>query len=87
MNYRKAIGVASTSFFLMILLTKYQNCAPAPTQGNQGESSIDGEVRIVDRWSNEKLAFAEKQVVAHDAAQSVEVHGLCVKGVQGEKLS
>ncbi len=82
-------SVISISGLVLVVLFKFQNCGPAPQMSatdpvaNIGPN--EGEVRIVDRWSEEKVIFlAPTQKVA--TQQPVNVQGLCVGSEKGQKI-
>lgn len=70
----------------MVVLLKYNNCAPPPEVASGEITEEDSEVRIVDRWNDHQVAFTHTKVVAHDALDSLQVHGLCAFSVEGENL-
>ena len=51
-----------------------------PTDG------IDSEVRLIDQWSEKKVAFAEAEITANNERQEMSLAGLCARDKQGQLL-
>ncbi len=61
-----------------MVLSQFQNCAPAPTSGLNGAAPGEGsEVRIVDRWYAEKISFMASTYYVEPDVTSVNIEGLC----------
>lgn len=71
MNRRewKNLGLAAA---MLLLLTKYQNCAPV-----NSPAASDPTLRIVDDLGEQKVVFASPQMTARHTATDLFVYGLC----------
>lgn len=67
-----------------LVLTNFQNCAPAPTTMNAVSS--DSTVRLVDDWNKTEIQFAASKVEVHDEVQQAGVSGLCNNARNGAHL-
>lgn len=66
--------------FMMILLTKYQNCAPPPGVDSAAMSGDSSEVRIIDDFRSNKVILVSPEVVElADATSEHKVDGLCAR--------
>jgi hypothetical protein len=77
MNTRKLRHLTLITLSTAFLLTTYQNCAPAPMQG-QDSAFSDGPVGVINPVTTEgAVAFVEKSVAVAPQAQSVLLDGMC----------
>jgi hypothetical protein len=77
MNTRKLRHLTLITLSTAFVLTGYQNCAPAPMQG-QESASIDGRVGVINPVTTAgAVAFVEKAVAVAPQAQSVLLDGMC----------
>jgi len=60
---------------MLLILTQYQNCAPQ--QQVKSTTFSDSEVRIIDDWSNQKIALLDSRVELQTSATEVNIDGLC----------
>lgn len=76
------------SALLLLTLFKFQNCAPAPELASDFvDSDMDGQVRIVDRWSEQKLSFLTSNVIVPVENSDLDLQGLCVGSETGQMIS
>lgn len=83
---RKTPRVLAILSILMVVMFKFQNCAPAP--GLDGASiGSDGTVRLVDGWTGiaDKISFMSPTYLIQGDAARIEVQGVC-PGVQNSEL-
>lgn len=73
MNQR-TVTISLLSLTMFLVLTQYQNCAP---QRPHSTTFNDSEVRIIDDWSNQKLALLDTRVELQTSATVVNIDGLC----------
>lgn len=78
--------VLPISSLLLLVLFKFQNCAPSPQAVASVDPDMDGEVRIIDRWSEQKVAFLSSTVSLPLDQNAVDLHGLCVGSVEGQLI-
>ena len=78
--------VLPISALILMILFKFQNCAPVgPGQANySGEA--DTQVRIVDRWGEQRVSFLEPSVVVPASQEAVALQGLCVGSEKGQLI-
>jgi hypothetical protein len=75
MNTRKLRHLTMITISMAFCLTSYQNCAPAPMQG---QASSDGPVGVINPVTTDgAVAFVEKAVAVAPLAQSVILDGMC----------
>lgn len=88
MRVRHLARVFSIVCLLSLLLLKFQNCAPVhPVEAySQPNDGGDSEVRIIDRWGNNKVEFLSPSYLVEDSVQVVNVQGLCVGVPRGHRL-
>jgi hypothetical protein len=80
--------VITLGALLLVVMFKFQNCAPAPMQNQAAEGPIeDGQVRIVDRWAVQKVSFVSKTQYVEGDAQPVQVQGLCLGSEKGTQIA
>ncbi|OFZ12419.1 MAG: hypothetical protein A2Z20_06635 [Bdellovibrionales bacterium RBG_16_40_8] len=79
--------VVPISALLLVILFKFQNCAP-PSQMDAVTNVIgpDGQVRIVDQWSEQKVVFLSPSVVVPETQQVVDLQGLCIGSHKGQLI-
>jgi hypothetical protein len=80
--------VLPISALLLLVIFKFQNCAPAPEMLNASSVGGDSEsqVRIVDRWSEQKVAFLSPAHAVAPEEQSLSLQGLCVGSEKGQLI-
>lgn len=69
-----------------ILLTQFQNCAPAKMAGTDSASSVSGEARTIEDWNKAELEFYQANVQIHDEADVAGIDGLCNRSHNGASL-
>jgi len=88
MSRQLSSRVIPISALLLLVIFKFQNCAPAPEMLNaSAENDLDSEVRIVDRWSEQKVAFLSPAQIVDPEQQSLNVQGLCVGSEKGQAIA
>lgn len=85
MNVRKWSRIFSIFSLLLIVMFKFQNCAPT-RPGEEFSSQPSGEVRIVDQWAPSKVEFLSPSYLIETTVQEVNVPGLCVGAPKGQRL-
>lgn len=85
-SYKRIIPITA---LLLVLLFKFQNCAPVTQMTSADQDGYDGapdEVRIVDRWVAEKISFlSSTQIIENENAQ-IDIQGLCVGSQKGQQI-
>ena len=76
--------VIPVSTLMLLVLFQFQNCASQKTDASHG--GTDGEVRIVDRWDQQKLELIAIQNSVGSSHTEVEVHGVCGDQSQGDVI-
>jgi hypothetical protein len=77
--------VIPISALLLIVLFKFQNCG-MPNEAGINPSNHDGGVRIIDQWSEQKVAFLnplntqDTRSSTMTSASELRLQGLCVGG-------
>lgn len=82
MTVRRFTRVFSICALLSLVLVKFQNCAPV----NPSKYAADGEVRIIDDWSQNKIEFMSPSYLVENSVQSINVQGLCVGAPKGQQV-
>ncbi|MCB0350340.1 MAG: hypothetical protein KDD38_04095 [Bdellovibrionales bacterium] len=77
--------VIPISALLLVVLFKFQNCAPAPDMVQDFDGT--GEVRIIDRWAEQKVSFLTPNLIVASDAPKVDVQGLCVGSLKGQLIN
>ncbi len=77
MNYRKWINLTVILSSTLFGLVHFQNCAPAAIGTNAPQSAGDGEVRVVDDWSQTKVSMISQIVEAQPTDSWVRLEGFC----------
>jgi hypothetical protein len=78
--------VVPISMLLLAVLFKFQNCAGPEAGMIASDTGGSGEVRIIDRWQQQKVAFlSDTQFVVNP--EDAVIQGLCVGGTTAEQIS
>lgn len=85
MYVRRLINSAVCIGFLSIVLSQFQSCGPMNDPNFYSQENIDGEVRIIDRWADQQLEFAQALVMVSEESET-SVKGLCIGAESGEPL-
>jgi hypothetical protein len=86
MSQRK-LSILLLSAFGAIVLSQFQNCAPAPSSSiAAGGPQTDSQVRLIDDLAKAELQFVQSEVQLHDEAPAADVGGLCNRSRNGAKL-
>ena len=75
MNKRYIAHVSGILLSLIFVLTQFQNCTPVDPEANYGE--VDGEMRVIDDWNAQKVAFIASDLSLNALATQVTVDGFC----------
>lgn len=81
---RRYVASFHIAFISAVILTNFQNCAPAPTSMNAPGG--DSTVRLIDDYSSSELQFATNKVEVRDEVASAGVNGLCNNSRNGAHL-
>jgi hypothetical protein len=77
-NKRKYTHLSILAMAGLIMITQYQNCAPAPRNASDSYTDIDGAVHVINPVQTSGIvAFADKHVAVASAAASVVLNGSC----------
>lgn len=83
----KTIRVVSISSIMLVVLFKFQNCGPVTSVAGVGSVGInDSEVRVVDRWGQQKLSFVSSDMILEPAQSKVNLQGLCLGEKTDQKI-
>lgn len=81
---RKTPRILAILSILMVVMFKFQNCAPVP--GANSMASTDSKVGLIDGWNGvEKIAFMSPTYLVQGDSARIEVQGVC-PGVQDSNL-
>ncbi len=82
---RKTPRILAILSILMVVMFKFQNCAPAP--GMDASAGNNGSVRLVDGWTGvaDKISFMSPTYLVQGDTPRIEVQGVC-PGVQNNEL-
>jgi hypothetical protein len=79
--------VLPISSLILIVLFKFQNCAPVNPSDAKFVGTGDSEVRIVDRWGESQVSFLTASItVPNDQPPPQGVQGLCVGSAKGQMI-
>lgn len=67
-----------------LLLSQFQNCAPAGGAGSQPGQS--GEIRAIEDWNKAEIQFVAPEIQIHDEAEVTDISGLCNRSRNGAGL-
>lgn len=81
---RRNVSIFTSLAIATLLLTQFQNCAPAQIDGVQNVQS--GEVRTIEDWNKAEIQFLSPEVQVHDEALTTGVGGLCNRSHSGAHL-
>jgi hypothetical protein len=85
---KKHVSVVSVSAMLALLLTQFQNCAPARSVAGADATTDYTDSRVsMDGVGTKDIAFALSKVELRDDATSAAVGGLCDRSHEGAHLS
>jgi hypothetical protein len=70
---------------LLVVLFKFQNCAPAPNMVGANGSG-DAIVRDIDQWNQQKIAFLNPQQSIPVDVNTISLQGLCVGSEKGQQI-
>ncbi|MCB0413494.1 MAG: hypothetical protein KDD50_04120 [Bdellovibrionales bacterium] len=79
-NFRKFMGVSTSILTMTLILTQFQNCAPASmdnTPISDSSNSSSDQMRVVDDWQQNKLLFVQPQMVVDDGEEDILLYGIC----------
>ena len=86
MNIRKIYSIGISILLGMLLLTQYTNCSTSPElEQALREASDGGEVRIVDDYNPNPIAFVQSNLELDQSQVTTEVFGFCQRD-QYDKL-
>lgn len=69
-----------------LLLTQFQNCAPAGSISAASSAAGSGQARVIEDFGSAELAFATAQVQLKDEVARATVSGLCTRQHDGARL-
>ncbi|MGE0763722.1 MAG: hypothetical protein AB7N80_10630 [Bdellovibrionales bacterium] len=77
-NRPKWVGIVSVTLGLSLLMTQFQNCAPAGQGALAGISTDESpEVRVIEDWNTQKVDIFNSVVQANPEDTGVAVTGFC----------
>jgi hypothetical protein len=82
-NWRKWRSLSILMVSGLVLIFKYQNCAPAPVGEEQIAANVEepGRVGVINEVkSGAVVSFAQKSVEIHTATEAVVLEGVCPAG-------
>ena len=82
---QRYVSIALLSLAGALVLTQFQNCAPAGPAADAGVDQAD-RVRVIDDQGSNELTFATKQVQLRDEVDHATVGGLCTRERSGASL-
>jgi hypothetical protein len=85
-NLQRWIATSGLILMMTITLSHYTNCAPPPAGAGVSEgpvAGVEGEVRIVDDWSDVNIAFMKKHQQVPEEAPAITLDGLCDRKSEG----
>lgn len=82
---RRHVALFSLSALTLLILTQFQNCAPARSVQNATASS-GGQVRLVEDLNKVEIQFATGELQVQDTVATVNIDGLCNRAHNGAKL-
>jgi|GEM_PF-4003551 len=82
---RRNVSILTSLAVVTLLMTQFQNCAPAGVSGDAAATQ-GGEVRAIEDWNKAEIQFLQPEVQVHDEAESTGVGGLCNRSHNGAKL-
>ncbi len=81
---RRNVSIFTSIAAVTLLLTQFQNCAPA--QSTADNSGVSGEVRTIEDWNKAEIQFLAPEIQVHDEALNTGVGGLCNRSHSGARL-
>lgn len=81
---QRNVSILTSIAVVTLLLTQFQNCAPAEISVAQSAGS--GEVRTIEDWNKTEIQFLSPEVQVHDEALNTGVGGLCNRSYSGARL-
>lgn len=85
MSSRRNVLIAGLVVLCTVLLTQFQNCAPAP-QPMAGSSGTDPDARVIDEFNKSQIQFPASSLQISDEASSAEITGLCSRAHNGARV-
>jgi hypothetical protein len=88
MMSRRNVFTALLVFWASLVLTQFQNCAPAgnSASASAGTSAGGGNISIVDDLNKAELQFAQQSIQIHDEVSDASLTGLCSRLHNGAGL-
>lgn len=71
---------------MLVVMFKFQNCAPQSNMYDASSIGDGGEVRIVDRWAEQKVSFINPTHTVDGENAAVDIQGLCVGSDKGQQI-
>jgi hypothetical protein len=85
LNFTRWIATSSLILVGFITLGHYTNCAPPPTGSmDQAADTSGDEVRIVDDWYQQEIAFLKTHEEVPQGKKTLVIDGICGRKSQGE---
>jgi hypothetical protein len=81
---QRNVSILASIAIVTLLLTQFQNCAPANV--SESSNAQSGEVRVIEDWNKAEIQFHSSEIQVHDEAESTGVGGLCNRRHNGAKL-
>ena len=81
---QRNVSIFTSVAIVTLLLTQFQNCAPATV--SEGSNAQSGEVRVIEDWNKAEIQFYSNEVQVHDEAEATGVGGLCNRNHNGAQV-
>lgn len=84
---RRNVSLLVSIAAIGLLLSQFQNCAPAGKLPSGASADGSGDVRLIDDYAKAELQFITAETQIHDEAPATEVTGFCNRDHSGASLN